>query len=75
VGKKPGLFGAKAAKQAYRNKKRERDAVIDSAWNAMGPDRMPNFIAESQVGRAKWMGREAAQNRTNLFMPLPRDGR
>jgi hypothetical protein len=75
VGKKPGLFGAKAAKQAYHNKKRERDAVIDSAWNAMGHDRMPNFIAESQVGQAKWMGREAAQNRTNLFMPLPRDGR
>jgi hypothetical protein len=74
VGKKPGLFGAKAAKQAYRMKKQERDAVIDGAWNAMGHDRIPNFIAESQVGRAKWIGREAARNGFNLFRPLPRDG-
>jgi hypothetical protein len=75
LGTKPGWFGDKALKKAYRQKKKERDEVVDKAWKAMGRDQMPNFIADSPDGRKKWFSRMQSQNRANLFMPLPKDGR
>jgi hypothetical protein len=60
IGKKPGMFASKKAKEAYKQKTKTLDPVIDDAWEKMKGEEMPTFMKGLPYAEKKWKQKEKA---------------
>ena len=71
---KPGWFASKEKKAAYRQAKADRAGVVAKAYEAMGKDRMPGYIAKSHFGRQEWsrldLDRKAREEQKRMALQM-----
>ena len=58
IGKKPGMFAGKKAKEDYKQKTKAIDPVIDDAWGKMKGEAMPSFMKGVPYAEKKWREKE-----------------
>ena len=61
IGKKPGMFAGKKAKEDYKQKPKAIDPVIDDAWGKMKGEEMPSFMKGVPYAEKKWREKERDQ--------------
>ena len=61
IGKKPGMFAGKKAKEDYKQKTKAIDPVIDDAWGKMKGEEMPSFMKGVPYAEKKWREKERDQ--------------
>jgi hypothetical protein len=61
IGKKPGMFAGKKAKEDYKQKAKAIDPVIDDAWGKMKGEEMPSFMKGVPYAEKKWREKEREQ--------------
>ena len=54
IGKKPGMFAGKQAKEDYKKKTNALDSVIEAAWGKMKGEEMPSFMKGVPYATKKW---------------------
>jgi hypothetical protein len=63
IGKKPGMWSGKKAKEEYKQKTKALDPVIDDAWGKMKDDVMPTFFKGVPYAEKKWKARQKEYER------------
>jgi hypothetical protein len=61
IGKKPGMFAGKKAKEEYKQKTKAIDPAIDDAWGKMKGEEMPSFMKGVPYAEKKWREKERDQ--------------
>ncbi len=61
LGKKPGLFAGKQAKNDYTQRAENARAIVTDAYAKARSGGMPSFIKSSALGRAEWNAAEQAR--------------